>query len=94
MELNRNQFFFLGLILLLMGAQFRMVGSYLLTEDTTQLLAERVSATTGDEQYASFSNSLGSASQREIHPPEWLGWCLISVGAVLVLQSLAMKRPD
>ena len=25
--------------------------------------------------------------------PEWLGWCLMSIGAVLVLHSLALPRP-
>jgi hypothetical protein len=30
---------------------------------------------------------------RVVKPPHWLGWCLVSVGAVLVLHSLAMRRP-
>jgi hypothetical protein len=27
-----------------------------------------------------------------IHPPEWIGWMLISLGSVLVLHSLAMPK--
>ena len=28
-----------------------------------------------------------------LHPPKWLGWSLVSIGSVLVLYSLALKRP-
>ena len=28
-----------------------------------------------------------------VKPPEWLGWCLLSLGAVLVLHSWAMPKP-
>ena len=31
--------------------------------------------------------------RKVLQPPEWLGWCLMSVGAVLILHSLAMKGP-
>jgi hypothetical protein len=31
---------------------------------------------------------------RTVKLPVWTGWATISVGAVLVLHSLAMKRPD
>ena len=30
---------------------------------------------------------------KSLQPPEWLSWCLISVGAVLCLHSLAMPKP-
>ena len=31
--------------------------------------------------------------QHTLHPPKWLGWSLVSIGSVLVLYSLALKRP-
>jgi hypothetical protein len=92
MDLNRNQFFFLGLVVLLIGLQVRCVSSYVLNGKTTQFLAER----TGNGPSpvtASFMSMSGSGPQKVIEPPEWLGWCLMSVGAVLVLHSLAMKKP-
>ncbi len=93
LELNRNQWFFLGTIILLMGVQLRMVSVYVLNEDTTRFLAERIHATTdADQTMVGLSADLGTL-QKEIHPPNWLGWCLISVGAVLILHSLAMQRP-
>ena len=93
-ELNRNQYFFLGVVILLMGIQLRFVSSYVLNEDATRFLAERTGAITeSEEALYSLSSDLGNAPQKVIHPPEWLGWCLISVGAVLILHSLAMPRP-
>jgi len=93
-DLNRNQFFFLGIMVLLIGLQFRLVSEYVLTDDATKFLAQRVQATQSDRSLATFASDFGVLPRKVIRPPEWLGWCLISVGAVIVLQSLAMKRPD
>lgn len=90
MDLNRNQFFFLGLVVLLIGLQVRCVSSYVLNGKTTQFLAER-SGKASSPMAASFFNASGA--RKVVEPPEWLGWCLMSVGAVLVLHSLAMKKP-
>jgi hypothetical protein len=92
MEFNRNQYFFLGIVIILMGAQLRVVSSYVLTAEATRFLAERTKSS-GEGALLSLSSDLGAGPQKVIQPPEWLGWCLMSVGAVLVLHSLAMKRP-
>lgn len=92
MELNRNQYFFLGVVVLLMGVQLRMVSSYVLTAEATRFLAERTQSGS-DGALVSMASDLGAGAQKVIEPPEWLGWCLMSVGAVLILHSLAMKRP-
>jgi len=92
MELNRNQYFFLGVVVLLMGVQLRMVSSYVLTAEATRFLAERTRSGS-DGALVSLAGDLGAGAQKVIEPPEWLGWCLMSVGAVLILHSLAMKRP-
>jgi hypothetical protein len=95
MDLNRNQFFFLGLVVLLVGLQFRCVSAYVLNPEATQFLAERTGqappAATGS--YFTMVSGTPAAPRKVVEPPEWLGWCLISVGAVLALHSLAMKRP-
>jgi hypothetical protein len=31
--------------------------------------------------------------RKVIEPPSWLGWAVLSVGAVVTLHSLAMKKP-
>lgn len=98
MDLNRNQFFFLGLVVVLIGLQFRFVNAYVLNPKTTNFIAERTGQSSGQtSSFTSFfSSAAGSStgSRKVLQPPEWLGWCLISVGSVLILHSLAMRRPD
>ena len=90
MDLNRNQFLFIGLMVLLIGLQVRYVQAYVLTPQTTQFLAERTGqAPSGAAGF--FSAATGA--RKVLEPPEWLSWCLISVGTVLCLHSLAMPRP-
>jgi hypothetical protein len=94
MDLNRHQFFFIGLLILLVGLQFRYVSAYVLNPEATRFLAERTGQST--PAYASFFSATAGTSaapRKVLQPPEWLSWCLISVGAVLCLHSLAMPRP-
>jgi len=93
MELNRNQYFFVGIVLLLMGLQLRMVSSYTLTSEATRFLAERAQGSATDGAMLALSTELGAGPQKVIQPPEWLGWCLMSMGGVLILHSLAMRKP-
>jgi len=94
-EFNRNQYFFLGAVILFIGLQVRMVSAYVLTQDATRFLAERThsSSPAPEQTLVSFSNDTGLLPNKVLRPPVWLGWCLISVGAVLILHSLAMPRP-
>ena len=41
MEMNRNHYFLIGLVLLFLGLQFRLVDSMVLTPEFTQTLAKR-----------------------------------------------------
>lgn len=93
MELNRNQYFFLGVVILLVGLQLRLVASYILTPDATRFLAERSQKSSTSATLISFTSDMGALPNKVINPPEWLGWCIVSVGSVLVLHSLAMKKP-
>lgn len=94
MEFNRNQFFFLGVFILFIGIQVRMVDSYTLSSQATKFLAERSSgAVASASDNGGLASSVASIGNKTVQPPEWLGWCLISIGAVLVLHSLAMPRP-
>ena len=99
MELNRNQYFMVGLVLLFLGLQIKFVDSYVLTENAASFVAKRM----GKDQPADsgvIANSFASAGSaspapqhRTFQPPTWLGWALMSVGAVLILHSLAMGKP-
>lgn len=97
MELNRNQYFMIGLIVLALGIQFRVVDSVTLTEEASSFIAKRIvkqQAAAGEIPPAFVpAAETQVASKRTINPPEWLGWALISVGGVLILHSLAMQKP-
>ncbi|MEM6799065.1 MAG: hypothetical protein AAF589_06080 [Planctomycetota bacterium] len=99
MDLNRNQYFFAGILLLLIGLQLRLVSSYVLTPEVTRLLAKKPQATaSASPPPLAFSAANPPAalptSRKVVRPPDWLGWCLMSVGGVLVLHSLSMKKPE
>lgn len=93
MDINRNQFFLAGLLILLIGLQFRVVESFVLSEPVTQYLVDNF-GTQESGGAAGVLSSVGPPAKRTLHPPEWLGWALISIGSVLILHSLAMSPPD
>jgi hypothetical protein len=95
MDLNRHQFLFIGLIFLLLGVQVRYVSAYVLNPEATQFLAKHTgqSSPATNSLFAATAGT-GMGPRKTLQPPEWLSWCLISVGAVLVLHSLAMPKPS
>ncbi len=93
MDLNRHQFFFIGLVILLVGVQVRYVSAYVLNPQATKFLAERTGHPSASNSVFSAVANTAGGTRKVLQPPEWLSWCLISVGAVLVLHSLAMPKP-
>ncbi len=91
---NRNHIFMIGAILLFLGIQFRMVETVVLNEETTQFLAKRF-GNEAERSVISMPELLGGTSQaqKQITPPGWVGWLMLSAGVVLVLHSLAMPKP-
>lgn len=96
--MNRNHFLMLGLVVLMLGIQLQIVDEYVLTEQATQIAAKAAGKEPGPvAQSASlFLPASGPTplTQKTITPPDWLGWLFMSVGAVLVLHSFAMPRPN
>jgi len=95
MDITRNQYFLAGMLLLFLGAQFRLIDSVDLSAEFTQFLAERtghpvasVSATT-----QALTLTEKPVVKKNVRPPDWIGWALLSTGAVLILHSWAMKKP-
>jgi hypothetical protein len=91
MELNRNQFFFLGLVILLIGLQFRVVESYTLNEEATKILAEKLHRPVQGQTLSLATSSTGA--RKVIVLPDWAGWFSLALGSVLILHSLAMPKP-
>jgi hypothetical protein len=95
MELSRNQFFMFGLIVLSLGLHLRYVDSFVLNERTTKFFSKSLSAEgeTAESTLNTLMATSGPSQLRTVNPPRWLGWSLLSVGAVMVLYSLVMQKP-
>ena len=94
MDINRNQFFMFGILVVLLGLQFRMVDNYVLNEKTTRFLASKANPNAPSSALLSISAKSAPLPRKVVYPPEWSGWCLMSIGSVLILHSLALRRPD
>ncbi|HID75781.1 MAG TPA: hypothetical protein EYP56_07265 [Planctomycetaceae bacterium] len=95
MEINRNQYYFAGLVLLLLGLQYHFVDSLVLTPGCAQLLygdSDR-SAVAASSPLSGLGPAATAAAPKTLRPPEWLSYALLSIGAVLVLHSWAMPKP-
>jgi hypothetical protein len=94
MEITRNQYYMAGLVLLLLGIQFRMIESVELKEQFASFIAERTDhpLISVSAQTPVLSSVESAAVSRVMHPPEWIGWMLLSLGGVLALHALAMPK--
>jgi hypothetical protein len=92
MELNRNQFFLAGLVVLFLGIQFRLIDNFTLNDKTTKFLASRMQEKATPPAAAIIGQNV-SNGPKVVRPPQWLGYALLSIGSVLVLHSLAMPKP-
>jgi len=90
MEFNRNQFVMFGMIVLLLGIQFRTFESYTLSEKATHFIASRMQDTPAA---ATPVISVAPIPRKVLRPPPWLGWSFISIGSVLILHAFGMKKP-
>ena len=96
MTLTRAKIFIIGMLLLLAGIQFRLVDTYVLNKDATQFIQSRVKRVDASTAVAA-RNWLPVAAHPPLQtwsPPRQLGWAMISVGGVLVLYTLAIRRTD
>lgn len=102
MDINRNQYFAVGVVVLLLGIQFRYVESFTLNSQASQFVREKLSKKKKTPSLvttnSSYNNFWGSEpivpSTMTVTPPKWLGWALLSTGGVLVLHALALRKPD
>jgi hypothetical protein len=93
MQMTRNRYFLIGMLLILLGVQFRMVESVVLNAPTTKALA-RVTKDTPVASNDFISNLMMQVSSptKRVAPPRWLGLAMIAVGAVVALHALALPK--
>ncbi|NCX97384.1 MAG: hypothetical protein EBX35_02045 [Planctomycetia bacterium] len=85
MALSRDRLLLAGLLLFLLGMQFRVVESFTLNERSSHFVAARLG---GGPQPNSWQ---APALRKVVEPPRWLGLALMSVGAVLTVKSLSTR---
>ena len=86
MGLSRHRLLLAGLLLFLLGMQFRVVESFTLNERSSHFVAASLG---GGQQPASWQVP---ALRKVVEPPRWLGLALMSVGAVLMVKSLSARE--
>ena len=94
MSLYRNRYFFAGVLLVLMGLQFRRIESFVLNEPATRFVAKMANKPIVDN-----SSTLGSIFEpvtppvrKKITPPRWFGLSLLAVGGVISLHAVSIPR--
>ncbi len=92
MTFNRNRFCLIGILLLLLGLQFRLVHSVVLNETSTKALSKITKNTQLASQDAAtnlFMSTVETPKAR-IETPRWLGWILMTAGGISFLHALAL----
>ncbi len=95
MQFTRNRYFMAGVLLFLLGIQFRLVQSFVLNEQTTRTLAKVMKQSPvadNSPTMSSFLLSVHPSPKKHLEPPRWLGLAMVAVGAVVALHAMAMPR--
>ncbi|NNE00705.1 MAG: hypothetical protein HKN47_25600 [Pirellulaceae bacterium] len=94
MSMYRNRYFLLGILLLLLGIQFRMVDSFVLNESATRALARlnKETSVADNSAMSNFMMQIYPKPTKRVQPPRWLGLALIAVGAVICCHAVAIPR--
>jgi len=92
LELNRAQMYMAGLIVLFLGIEFRLVDSIVLNQQATKFVVERFETTEIAPTAPNWLTLKMPVSNKAVTPPKWLGWSFLSLGGVMVLHALAMRK--
>lgn len=97
MEMDRNRYFMIGVLLFLLGIQFRSIESFVLNEPSTRVLARF----THGSQYASAADfgtsvylNVHPSPKKQLKPPTWLGWVLLTAGGVMAVHALVLPKSN
>lgn len=85
--MNRNHYFMLGTVLLLLGITIFKLDNVTLNEQSTKFVAQQMGTVpeNGLVQVAS--------PKKTIVVPPWLRFSLVSIGAILMLHAIGMQKP-
>jgi hypothetical protein len=94
MEFDRNRYFMFGVILFLLGLQFRSVDSFVLNESSTRAL-HRIAkqAKVADANGAANTYmQVAPSPKKSFKPPPWLGFVLLTAGGVMSLHAMVLPK--
>ncbi|MFM8805479.1 MAG: hypothetical protein ACKOK8_16495 [Planctomycetia bacterium] len=89
MRVRRHHLLLAGLLLFFAGVQFRLVESFTLSERSSHFISAQLGGKGVPPPQQLWQNM---PSRKVVKPPRWLGLALMSVGSVLTLKSLSMKK--
>lgn len=94
MSMYRNRYFLLGVLLILLGVQFRMVDSFVLNEPATRVLAKvtKTEPVAENSMFSSLVMRVAPKPTKRVTPPRWLGLAMIAVGSVITFHAVAIPR--
>ena len=85
---------YVGILLLLLGLQMRMVGDYVFTPGATATLNQWFGPDSAAPGGAFGPLAIGTPVGYQTHfqPPVWVGYGLLSAGAVFFIHGILLKR--
>jgi hypothetical protein len=86
MVLNRQRILLTGLLLFLLGVQFRVVSSFTLNERSSQFVAARMGGGPAATAWQA------APMRKVVEPPRWLGLAMMSLGAVLTVKAMSLRE--
>jgi hypothetical protein len=94
MGFSRNTYYCVGLVLLLLGLEFRLVDTATLNPEATAFLAKQakhpVAAVNAAVQ--AVNPEAKPIGKKTVKPPDWIGYALLCAGAVFVFHALGMPK--
>ncbi|MCA9137865.1 MAG: hypothetical protein KDB00_13935 [Planctomycetales bacterium] len=94
MSFYRNRYFLSGILLILLGLQFRRVESFVLNERSTRFVAKMTNTPLVDNSttFGAIFEPVTPAPKKRITPPRWLGLSMIAVGCVITFHSFSIPK--
>lgn len=92
-----HKVFAIGIVCILMGVQMRMVESFVLTPKASQFVERNIRSSGLRTQGSAYDIdpillAAGPTPKKTLTPPRWLGWAVMSAGAILTLHGLTLRR--